>query len=146
MRDARQTPAGRHVTASVVVRMTETEYATWRRDWTPTMVDSIVSTPGEPDGYHRRETTEDGYPLMGSSPAERDEARQRSERIQRQAMRDHPFVGEGRYCEDWGRPAVSGGPWGKLSMRVMCGYGRDTHPEPVPPAYVAQATHLMVIQ
>jgi hypothetical protein len=32
MKDARQTPAGRHVTARVVVGMTETEYARWRRD------------------------------------------------------------------------------------------------------------------
>lgn len=102
----------------------------------PSELDTVPVSPEDPPGYHVREKTESGYPLMGSSPAEREEARQRSERIRRQAMRDHPFVGEGRYCEariSTGRTGSDEVGW--VSGWVGCGYGRDTHPEdPTPSA------------
>lgn len=94
--------------------------------------DSLERREGEPVGYHRRRTTETGYPLMGSSDAEREEAHQRAIRIQRQAMRDHAFVGEGQYCEAMLPMGVSGSPeTGIITMTAGCGYGRDTHPEVV---------------
>lgn len=81
-------------------------------------------------GHHTRELTEDGHPLMGSSPAEREEAAKRAERIRQQAMRDHPFVGEGIYCEARITTRPSGSDEvGWVSGWVGCGYGRDTHPE-----------------
>ena len=97
----------------------------------PSEVDTLPSSPEDPPGYHVREKTEAGYPLMGSSPAEREEARQRAARIQRQAMRDHVFVGEGTYCE----ARISFAPIGSADAGwivgwVGCGYGRDTHPTP----------------
>ena len=97
----------------------------------PSEVDTLPSSPEDPPGYHVREKTETGYPLMGSSPAEREEARQRAARIKRQAMRDHPFVGEGTYCE----ARISTWPQGTeetgmVTGWVGCGYGRDTHPTP----------------
>lgn len=97
----------------------------------PSEVDTLPSSPEDPPGWHVREKTETGYPLMGSSPAEREEARQRGERIQRQAMRDHPFVGEGTYCEAriTMRP-VGTEETGVVTGWVGCGYGRDTHPTP----------------
>jgi len=94
--------------------------------------DSLERQEGEPVGYHRRRTTETGYPLMGSSDAEREEAHQRTIRIQRQAMRDHVFVGDGRYCEAMLPMGSSGGEeTGIITMTAGCGYGRDTHPEAV---------------
>jgi hypothetical protein len=130
MRDARQTPAGRHVTAKVVVSMTETEYASWRSGWTPTRFDAMPRSEGEPEGWHVREMTEDGYPLMGSSPAERQEAKDRAARIQAQAMRGHRFVGDGPYCQ--GR--ISFAPIGSADTGWIvgwtgCGYPPDLHPE-----------------
>jgi hypothetical protein len=87
----------------------------------------------DPPNYHFRRLTRDGYPLMGSSPAEEAEARQRAERIRVQAMRDHVFVGEGQYCQ----ARLSFAPMGSAETGTItgwagCGYGRGTHPE-VPP-------------
>lgn len=93
--------------------------------------DSLERREGEPQGYHRRRTTETGYPLMGSSDAEREESHQRGIRIQRQAMRDHVFVGDGRYCEAWRTLTDRMTAEGRLVMRDQCGYGRDTHPDAV---------------
>jgi hypothetical protein len=94
--------------------------------------DSLERREGEPVGYHRRRTTETGYPLMGSSDAEREEAHQRTIRIQRQAMRDHVFVGDGRYCEAMLPMGSSGSEeTGIITMTAGCGYGRDTHPDAV---------------
>jgi hypothetical protein len=92
--------------------------------------DSLERREDEPEGWHRRDTTEAGYPLMGSSPAERAEARERGERIRAQAMRDHLFAGEGRYCEAMLPVGSSGSPeTGIITMTAGCGYGRDTHPD-----------------
>jgi len=92
--------------------------------------DNLERREGEPHGYHRRRTTETGYPLMGSSDAEREESHQRAIRIQRQAMRDHVFVGDGQYCEAMLPTGVSGSPeTGIIAMTAGCGYGRDTHPD-----------------
>lgn len=99
----------------------------------PSVTDSIAVDPGDPPGWHVREATEAGYPLMGSSPAERAECVSRGMRIQIQAMRDHEFEGGGQYCEHWSSPSTSGGPeTGWVTMRARCGYGRDTHPEQEP--------------
>jgi len=94
--------------------------------------DSLERREGEPVGYHRRRTTETGYPLMGSSDAEREESHQRAIRIQRQAMRDHVFVGDGQYCEAMLPTCPSGSPeTGVITGATGCGYGRDTHPDAV---------------
>jgi hypothetical protein len=96
----------------------------------PSIVDSIVSTPEDPPGWHVRETTEDGYPLMGSSPAERAEAVERTARIKAQAMRSHPFVGDGPYCQAMLTGARHGSvEVGFLTLTVGCGYPRDLHPD-----------------
>jgi hypothetical protein len=70
------------------------------------------------------------YPLMGSSPAERAEALERSERIRREAMRDHQFEGDGPYCAAM-LPVGSSGTseTGVVTMTAACGYPRDTHPD-----------------
>jgi hypothetical protein len=99
------------------------------QDQWPGVKDDLPRLEGEPTGWHWREVTETGYPLVGSSPAERQESQERGARIQRQAMRDHPFVGEGPYCDarittrPMGRPET-----GTVTGWVGCGYGRDTHP------------------
>jgi hypothetical protein len=85
----------------------------------------------DPPNYHFRRLTETGYPLMGSSPAEQEEARQRGERLRIQAMRNHPFTGDGTYCQHWSGSSSTGSS-GTLSFKSQCGYGRSTHPE-VPP-------------
>jgi hypothetical protein len=97
----------------------------------PSDEDSLERREDDPPGWHVREKTGDGYPLMGSSPAERQEVEERGRRLQRQAMRDHPFVGEGAYCEariSMGRTGSD--EVGYVSGWVGCGYGRDTHPQP----------------
>lgn len=94
--------------------------------------DSLERKPGEPEGYHRRETiTLEGYPLMGSSPAERAESLARGERIRRQAMRDHLFVqGDGPHCAAMLAVGASGSPeTGTITMMAACGYPRETHPD-----------------
>lgn len=50
-------------------------------------------------------------------------------RIKQGAMRDHPFVGDGPYCETWlsgDTLATENGSW---SFRSGCGYPADMHPE-----------------
>jgi hypothetical protein len=94
--------------------------------------DSLERKPGEPEGYHRRETiTLEGYPLMGSSPAERAESLARGERIRREAMRDHLFVqGDGPHCAAMLPVGASGSPeTGVVTMTAACGYPRETHPD-----------------
>jgi glutathione S-transferase len=96
--------------------------------WPPSE-DGLARREGEPDGWHTRRLTDDGHPLMGSSPAEREEAADRGARIMRQAMRDHPFVGGGRYCE----ARISFAPMGSAETGTItgwagCGYNRETHP------------------
>lgn len=95
----------------------------------PSREDSLVRLAGEADDWHLRELTEDGYPLMGSSPAERAEAVQRMARIKAQAMRSHEFVGEGPYCQ----ARIGFAPQGSAETGVLtgwsaCGYPRDCHP------------------
>lgn len=62
---------------------------------------------------------------------------QRTERIRRQAMRDHPFEPmqrDARYCGHMGAPATSGSAeTGHVSVSAECGYPPDLHP-PRPPA------------
>lgn len=100
-----------------------------RNNW-PSLLDSMAPDPADPPGWHVRETTAEGYPLMGSSPAERAECVERAERLRLAAMRDHPFEGEGPYCRAWQGPTFSGSPEvGVISMRIRCGYPPDTHPE-----------------
>jgi hypothetical protein len=99
----------------------------------PSIEDNLERLADDPPGWHVRETVDlegdPGYPLMGSSPAERYEALERGARIAGQAMRDHLFVGSGVYCEGWSAAARSGSDEaGYVSMRSRCGYGRDTHP------------------
>lgn len=48
-------------------------------------------------------------------------------RIKREAMRDHPFVGEGKHCSHW-LEHTRATEFGTLSTRVACGYPRDLHP------------------
>ena len=99
---------------------------------TPDLEDSLERLEGDPPGGHVRETTGTGYPLMGSSPAERIESVERAARIKGQAMRDHVFIGDGPYCEAMLPMGVSGSPeTGIITMTAGCGYGRDTHPEVV---------------
>lgn len=92
--------------------------------------DRLPAVPGEPDGCHTRERTEDGYWLMGSSPAERADGEARMAEAKRQAMRDHPFEGDGPYCRAWNPIRTSGGDrTGILTLQSTCGYPRDTHPD-----------------
>jgi len=96
----------------------------------PSGTDDLDRLDTDPPGWHVREKTDDGYPLMGSSPAERQENRERAARIKAQAMRTHPFEGSGVYCQFREGPSTSGGPaTGVLTMWVQCGYPRDMHPE-----------------
>lgn len=98
----------------------------------------------DPAGWHVRETTETGYPLMGSSPAERADSVSRAMRIRIQAMRDHEFVGDGPYRQGWLGPRSRAGPeTGVITMRVVCGYPRDTHPEPEPEALIDEGEGLL---
>ena len=99
----------------------------------PSLEDGLERLADDPPGWHVREVVEvegdPAYPLMGSSPAERYESLERGARIAGQAMRDHLFVGSGVYCESWGSGGRLGSPEvGYVSMRSVCGYGRDTHP------------------
>lgn len=51
-------------------------------------------------------------------------------RCRRDAMRDHPFEGDGRYCTGWSEPREAGTEaTGKITFRTQCGYPRDMHPE-----------------
>lgn len=68
--------------------------------------------------------------LMGSSPAERAESLKRRARLKARAMRDHPFEGEGRYCQRWRTLTDRMTGEGRLVMRERCGYPGDLHPVP----------------
>lgn len=46
----------------------------------PPPVDSLPVGVDDPPNYHHRRLTAEGHPLMGSSPAEREESRRRGER------------------------------------------------------------------
>lgn len=97
---------------------------------TPDLEDSLERLKSDPPGWHVRETTETGYPLMGSSLAERAEAVERIARIKAQAMRDHVFVGDGPYCEARISTRSQGSPEvGIITGWAGCGYPADTHPE-----------------
>lgn len=96
----------------------------------PPLEDRLARIEGEPDGWHTRRLTDDGHPLMGSSPAEREEAADRGARIMRQAMRHHRFEGDGPYCQ----ARLSFAPMGSAETGTItgwseCGYSRETHPE-----------------
>jgi hypothetical protein len=98
--------------------------------------DSLERREGEPEGYHVRETVDTewctGYPLMGSSPAERAESLERGERIRRQAMRDHSFVGGGPFCTAMIEMGSAGSAeTGVVTMAAQCGYPREAHPDMV---------------
>jgi hypothetical protein len=58
---------------------------------------------------------------------------ERAARIKAEAMRDHPFVGDGAggpYCQDMGREMTMGSrEFGQVTMRVQCGYPADLHPD-----------------
>lgn len=95
----------------------------------PSLEDSLTRHDEDPPGWHTRGTTCSGYPLMGSSPAERAEGDERAARAKRQAMRDHPFEGEGRYCQARiGWAPVGSAETGVITGWSACGYPRDTHP------------------
>ena len=89
----------------------------------------------DPPGWHVREKTDTGYPVMGSSPAERADAEERKARSRAEAMRDHPFEGDGQYCAAMIGGKGSGDPatTGVVTMSVGCGYRREHHPAPVVP-------------
>lgn len=88
----------------------------------PSPVDSLERRPDDPQGFHMRRVLSNGCPIMGSSPAERQERRSA-------LMRDHLFEGDGTHCMAWigGRPQGSD-ETGYISMRVGCGYPPDLHP------------------
>lgn len=110
----------------------------------PPLTDGLPVGEHDPAGWHVRETTETGYPLMGSSPAERADSVSRQARIAMRAMRDHEFVGQGRYCQAWLGPVSRGGPEiGVITTRMGCGYPRDTHPEPEPEALIDEGEGLL---
>jgi hypothetical protein len=97
----------------------------------PSDEDSLERRDSDAPGWHVREKTEEGYPLMGSSPAERQEAVDRAFRIKREAMREHHFVGDGPYCE--GRipfAPVGSAETGWITGWAGCGYPRDMHHVP----------------
>ncbi len=77
------------------------------------------------------------FPSCRACCAEKDERRRagldeqwnaEQERIRLQAMRDHPFEGEGSYCsrmQGSSRESVHG----TITMAVGCGYRRENHPD-----------------
>lgn len=99
----------------------------------PEREDALERLADDPPGWHVREVIdlegEPGYPLMGSSPAERYEALERGARIAGEAMRDHLFVGDGTHCEARiGFAPMGSADTGRITGWAGCGYGRDTHP------------------
>jgi hypothetical protein len=124
---------GEVVTLASLAKMDERQrlQVPWPANW-PSPVDRLPVLPDEPEGWHVRATMLDGYPLMGSSPAERAESEQRAQRIKRQAMRDHVFLPserDPRYCGLMlgGKP-VTGAAGDQLAVLVECGYPVDAHP------------------
>lgn len=58
-----------------------------------------------------------------------EEDNQAAERIRQQNRRDHPFVGNGDYCEIWtGTRSVGTPETGIVTVQTVCGYPRHTHP------------------
>jgi hypothetical protein len=55
---------------------------------------------------------------------------ERRARARRSAMRDHPFAGEGQYCEHWSGSSRTT-EHGTLSFRSQCGWLAETHPLPL---------------
>jgi hypothetical protein len=97
-------------------------------NWPPP-VDSLPVGVDDPPNYHHRRLTAEGHPLMGSSPAEREESRQRGERLRAESMRGHPFVGDGPYCE----ARISFSPMGSAETGIVtgwsgCGWSPEMHP------------------
>lgn len=102
------------------------------RVW-PGREDDLERLADDPPGWHVRETVDldgaPGYPLMGSSPAERYESLERAAHIAGQAMREHLFEGDGAYCAHRvGFGPVGSAATGTISGWSACGYGRGTHP------------------
>jgi hypothetical protein len=96
---------------------------------TPDLEDNLPRLADDPPGWHVRETVDDGYPLMGSSPAERLAFVEDIARIEGQAMRDHTFEGGGRYCDARITTRPLGSPeTGRITGWVGCGYPADKHP------------------
>jgi hypothetical protein len=96
----------------------------------PTLDDALPRLDIDPPGWHRRETTEDGYPLMGSSPAERAESAERMARIRKASeIPDHQFAGNGSYCEAMLSRGSAGDPatTGVITMSSQCGYSAELH-------------------
>lgn len=48
-------------------------------------------------------------------------------RIICRSMRDHPFVGDGPYCEHW-EGSTTSGAHGTLTFSAQCGWSREAHP------------------
>lgn len=67
-----------------------------------------VKDPGHPSDCH--ETLEE-----------------RRARIHAAVMRDHPFVGDGPYCEHWSGTSKTG-DYGTFTFSSQCGWSRETHP------------------
>lgn len=123
-----------HVVGSILGDLTALLAYPWPEQATGMAIgreDDLERREGEPEGYHVRETiTLERYPLMGSSPAERAESQERADRIRRNAMRDHVFVGEGTNCAAMLPVGLSGSPeTGVMTMRDQCGYPRTAHPD-----------------
>ncbi len=95
----------------------------------PTLEDSLPRLDSDPPGWHVRETTDAGYPLMGSSPAERAEFVERSARIRKQSeITSHAFEGTGPHCTAMLSHGPQGSPeTGAFTMSVQCGYPADLH-------------------
>lgn len=98
----------------------------------PNREDDLPRSDTDPPGWHVRERTSTGYPLMGSSPAERAESVQRAARIRKQSeITGHGFVGDGPYCEAMLSRGPVGDPTttGVITMFVQCGYSAGLHVE-----------------
>ena len=96
----------------------------------PDAEDDLVRLDTDPPFWHVRETINNGYPLMGSSPAERAESDKRLARIRKAAdITDHPFIGGGPHCEAMLDCGVVGDPatTGAITMSSQCGYPEDLH-------------------
>jgi hypothetical protein len=96
----------------------------------PSLEDTLPRLDTDPPDWHVRETTDDGYPLMGSSPAERADSVERLERIRKDSeITDHPFSGDGPYCQAMLDRGSIGGPatTGVIRMSSQCGYTNDLH-------------------
>lgn len=100
----------------------------------PELEDDSERRETDPPGWHVRERTADGYPLMGSSPAERAEAVLELARIWKQSeITGHRFEGDGPYCEAMLARGSSGDlTRGVITMSSQCGYSADLHVDAEP--------------